>query len=78
MGHWRDGGIGNVPGSDDRPIEEWTLLERLASIGGGGFRHELDPNSVADLAQECFNEIVRLRTEIEQIHAEAEIAGDYE
>lgn len=32
MAHWRDGGIGNMAGSDDRPIEEWTLLEKLASI----------------------------------------------
>jgi hypothetical protein len=34
MGHWRDGGIGNMAGSDDRPIEEWTLLEKLAAIAG--------------------------------------------
>lgn len=38
MAHWRDGGIGNMAGSDDRPIEEWTVMERLSrsiTVGGG-------------------------------------------
>ena len=32
MAHWRDGGIGNMAGSDDRPAEEFTLLEKLAVL----------------------------------------------
>lgn len=34
MAHWRDGGIGNMAGSDDREAEEFTLLERLTVIAG--------------------------------------------
>lgn len=34
MAHWRDGGIGNMAGSDDRDASEFTLLERLAVLAG--------------------------------------------
>lgn len=72
MPHWRDGGIGNMPGSDDRPIEEWTLLEKLnelatAPLGGPmpktmgtpTFNNWATP--LKKIAQEAFDEIVRLR-----------------
>lgn len=54
MAHWRDGGIGNMAGSDDRPIEEWTLLERLAA----GHIYAEGDTTIAQLA---FDEIQRLR-----------------
>lgn len=57
MAHWRDGGIGNVAGSDDRPVKEWTLLERLASAASG----KVSGLSNDNLAQAAFDEIVRLR-----------------
>lgn len=74
MAHWRDGGIGNMAGSDDRPIEEFTLLEKLAVLadmrsgmtmpaflaGPNGWGEPL-----AALMQEAFDEIVRLREAVE-------------
>jgi hypothetical protein len=73
MAHWRDGGIGNMAGSDDRPIEEWTLLEKLAEIAdavkGGpiprcmlGEAHDDWATPLKAIAQEAFDEIERLRT----------------
>ena len=56
MAHWRDGGIGNMAGSDDRPIAEWTLLEKLRAIAGmrkgadRAFREELP-----QIAEEAFD-----------------------
>lgn len=66
MAHWRDGGIGNVPGSDDRPIEEWTLLEKLAAAAAG-LPDDPDPSvqMARAMAQAAFDEIVRLRDENE-------------
>lgn len=75
MAHWRDGGIGNMAGSDDRPIEEWTLLEKLAEISttsvgapiprslGGNGKYGLNDwgTPLSKIAQEAFDEIVRLR-----------------
>lgn len=70
MGHWRDGGIGNMAGSDDRPIEEWTLLEKLAELAttptvAPAPRCLGDPASIApflkEIAQAAFAEIQRLR-----------------
>lgn len=72
MAHWRDGGIGNMPGSDGRPIEEWTLLEKLNEIasstpsgspmprclGGAGVIDWAAP--LGKIASEAFNEIQRL------------------
>lgn len=74
MAHWRDGGIGTVPGSDDRPIEEWTLLEKLAEIAstqlGAAMPLCLGRETSWDwatplkiIAQAAFDEIVRLRGE---------------
>lgn len=57
MGHWRDGGIGTMVGSDDRPFEEWTLLERLAAAADG----KVCGLSADKLAQAAFDEIQRLR-----------------
>ena len=59
MGHWRDGGIGNMAGSDDRLAEEFTLLERLAVIAGNSKTDE--QFNVADVADDAFEEIERLR-----------------
>jgi hypothetical protein len=72
MAHWRDGGIGNMAGSDDRPIKEWTLLEKLAEIagtkpgssmpqclGGPNVINWAEPMNM--IAQEAFDEIQRLR-----------------
>jgi hypothetical protein len=57
----------------ERPIEEWTLLEKLAEIatapfGGPMPRCLLNPSDWArpmrKIAQEAFDEIVRLRAEV--------------
>lgn len=71
MGHWRDGGIGNMAGSDDRPIEEWTLLEKLADVATapvGAVDRPYVMRAPGDwatplkaLAQAAFDEIQRLR-----------------
>lgn len=78
MGHWRDFGIGNMPGSDDRPIEEWTLLEKLAEIAttplGADMPLCLEPDATGwnwatplkQVAQDAFDEIVRLRAELKE------------
>jgi len=55
MAHWRDGGIGNMAGHDERPFEEWTLLEKLAAIADvrkGGMK--IFVNELPDVAQEAF------------------------
>lgn len=57
MVHWRDGGIGNMAGSDDRPFDEWTLLERLAAAADG----RVYGMSADKLAQAAFDEIERLQ-----------------
>lgn len=58
MGHWRDGGIGNMAGSDDREAEEFTLLEQMAVLLGHSKTDALfDANRVMD---EAFNFIEAL------------------
>lgn len=74
MAHWRDGGIGNMAGSDDRPIEEWTLLEKLADVASAPVGSLNQPyvmrlpgdwaTPLKQLAQEAFDEIQRLRKEL--------------
>lgn len=55
MGHWRDGGIGNMAGSDDRDASEFTLLEKLAVLAG---HSKTDAAfDVAAVADEAFNAI---------------------
>jgi hypothetical protein len=56
MGHWRDGGIGNLPGIDERPFEEWTLLEKLHAIADvrKGLLKMFEPD-LPDIAQEAFD-----------------------
>lgn len=53
MAHWRDGGIGNMAGSDDRPLSEWTLLEKLNNLDA--FIHKcgetMTTERVIDLAE---------------------------
>lgn len=56
MAHWRDGGIGNMMGSDDRPFEEWTLLERLSWL-----TEETRSPQITEIAQQAFDEISRKR-----------------
>lgn len=73
MAHWRDHGIGNMAGSDDRPFGEWTLLEQLASAAEGKV-YGMSPD---DLAQAAFDEIQRLRAIIDRdIETLTIIAGD--
>jgi hypothetical protein len=69
MAHWRDGGIGNMPGSDDRPIEEWTLLERLNNperlyVDHDGQSLVLDSTAVEAIMYDAAAEIERLRRQI--------------
>lgn len=70
MAHWRDGGIGNMAGSDDREAEEFTLLERLTVIAGHS-RTDAQFN-VADVAQEAFNFIEPI-TAAERLSGHAEL-----
>lgn len=67
MAHWRDGGIGNMPGSDDRPIEEWTLLEKLAFIASVPIPEDADPETkmARRMVSDAFDEIQRLREAVE-------------
>lgn len=59
MAHWRDGGIGNMAGSDDREAEEFTLLEQLAVIAG---HSKTDAQfDVAGVADAAFEEIRKFR-----------------
>jgi hypothetical protein len=76
MAHWRDGGIGNMPGRDDRPVEEFTLMEKLRSLAdatvGGPIPKVVDrPNDWAtalkEIANEAFDEIERLRHEVRRM-----------
>jgi hypothetical protein len=60
MAHWRDGGIGNMAGSDDRPIEEWTLLEKLVFLTGTTRAPQVTFD-IKKVAQEAFDEIYRVR-----------------
>lgn len=89
MSHWRDGGIGNMPGSDDRPIEEWTLLEKLAEIKGtlqgwmlprclGIAGPNVDWGTpLSKIAGDAFDEIVRLRDlKVEGLELRAKVAED--
>ena len=52
MGHWRDGGIGNMAGSDDRNASEFTLLEKLAVLAG--YSRTDAKFDVAEVAGEAF------------------------
>lgn len=61
MGHWRDGGIGNMAGSDDRPVSEWTLLERLNNLAAWVHQTGATARDIEFLTQEAANEIERLR-----------------
>lgn len=81
MAHWRDGGIGNMLGSDDRPIKEWTLLEKLNELAStpmgapiprclGGSTNIALPMS--KIASEAFDEIQRLRAEVTRLDAALE------
>lgn len=88
MSHWRDGGIGNMSGSDDRPIEEWTLLEKLAEIATTPIGRPMPkcigmPPAVEwatplkTIAQAAFDEIVRLRDlKVEGLELRAKVAED--
>lgn len=56
MGHWRDGGIGNMAGSDDRPFDEWTLLEKLSALSGhSAWPLPIQISEGGPIAQEAFD-----------------------
>lgn len=70
MAHWRDGGIGNMAGSDDRPIEEWTLLEKLNELATAPLDGPMPKcmgiptnwaTPIKAIAKAAFDEIQRLR-----------------
>lgn len=50
MAHWRDHGIGNMAGSDDRPVEEWTLLECLRNLEALVYKHGWTTDKIVELA----------------------------
>jgi hypothetical protein len=75
MAHWRDGGIGNMAGSDDRPIEEWTLLEKLAALAADDsagvhpcMQHPYGWGvALAAIAKEAFDEIQGLNALLDTV-----------
>lgn len=72
MAHWRDGGIGNLPGSDDRPVRQFTVLEKMAVLLAGQSRG----TSLFDehlVMEQAFDEILRLHAEVDRLKAELQL-----
>lgn len=50
-----------MAGSDDRPVSEWTLLERLNNLEAWVHQTGATARDIEFLTQEAANEIERLR-----------------
>jgi hypothetical protein len=71
MAHWRDGGIGNMAGSYDDPVSEWTLLEKLNNLEALVYRHGATTDDLQELAYKAAEEIERLTRLVAQSPVES-------